>query len=62
MNSFGRNMSLARDLLANGERDVVLEYFERCRRFWTMDWGKLDEWSDAVGARHLPDFGDNLVY
>jgi hypothetical protein len=62
MNSFGPNMSLASDLLAKGERDTVLEYFERCRRFWSMDWGKLDKWSNDVRAGNSPDFGANLVY
>jgi tetratricopeptide (TPR) repeat protein len=62
MNSFGPNMSLAKDLLAKGERDAVLDYFERCRKFWSMDWGKLDEWSKDLRAGHAPDFGANLVY
>jgi hypothetical protein len=62
MNSFGPNMSLAKDLLAKGERDAVLDYFERCRKFWLMDWGKLDEWSKDLRAGHAPDFGANLVY
>jgi len=39
MNSFGPNMSLAKDLLEKGQRDVVLEYFELCRKFWKMEGG-----------------------
>jgi hypothetical protein len=62
MNSFGPNMSLAQDLLEKGQRDVVLQYFELCRKFWTMDHGKLDQWSNEVRAGKIPDFGANLVY
>jgi len=62
MNSFGPNMSLAKDLLEKGERDTVLQYFELCRKFWKMDYGKLDEWSKEVKAGQIPDFGANLVY
>jgi len=62
MDSFGPNMSLAKDLLEKGERDAVLEYFELCRKFWNMDYGKLDEWSKEVKAGEIPDFGANLVY
>ncbi len=36
MDSFGPNMTLAKDLLEKGERDAVLEYFMRCRKFWKM--------------------------
>jgi hypothetical protein len=62
MNSFGPNMSLAQDLLEKGERDVVLEYFELCRKFWQMDRGRLDQWGQDVKAGKTPDFGANLVY
>jgi hypothetical protein len=62
MNSFGPNMSLAKDLLEKGERDVVLEHFELCRKFWQMDRGRLDQWSQEVKAGKIPDFGANLVY
>jgi len=62
MDSFGPNMSLAKDLLAKGERDAVLDYFERCRKFWSSDWGKLDAWTKDVRAGRVPDFGANLVY
>jgi hypothetical protein len=62
MRSFGPNMSLANDLLEKGERDVVLQYFELCRRFWKAHPEKLDEWSRQVRAGARPDFGANLVY
>jgi predicted S18 family serine protease len=64
MNSFGPNMSLAKELLEKGERDVVLEYFDLCRRFWSMNMndGKLDQWSQDVKAGKMPSFGANLEY
>jgi hypothetical protein len=62
MDSFGPNMSLAKDLLEKGQREVVLQYFGLCRKFWKMDYGKLDQWSKEVEAGQVPDFGANLVY
>ena len=62
MDSFGPNMSLAKDLLEKGERDTVLQYFELCRKFWKDDYGKLDQWSEEVKAGKIPHFGANLVY
>lgn len=62
MDSFGPNVSLANDLLEAGERDVVLEYFELCRKFWQMESGRLKKWSGEVKAGQIPDFGANLVY
>lgn len=62
LNSFGPNMSLAKDLLALGERDVVLDYFTLCRKFWKFSPGKLDEWTATVKGGGTPDFGANLVY
>ncbi|HWX21027.1 MAG TPA: hypothetical protein VN578_14095 [Candidatus Binatia bacterium] len=62
MDSFGPNMSLAKDLLEKGEHEAVLEYFELCRKFWNMDNGKLNDWSQEVKAGRIPDFGANLVY
>ena len=64
MDSFGPNMSLARDLLEKGERETVLQYFELCRKFWdrSVSLGKLDQWTKEVKAGQIPDFGGNLVY
>jgi hypothetical protein len=62
MDSFGPNMTLAEDLLEEGERDVVLEYFSLCRKFWEMGKEELDQWTEAVKAEKMPDFGANLDY
>lgn len=62
MNSFGPNMSLAKDLLQKGERAAVIEYFNLCRKFWRLDGGRLDRWSQEVQMGKVPDFGPNLVY
>jgi RNA polymerase sigma factor (sigma-70 family) len=62
MDSFGPNLTLAKDLLEKGERDTVLEYFMLCRKFWKNDCGKLDQWMQEVMAGKNPDFGANLYY
>jgi hypothetical protein len=62
MDSFGPNMSLARDLLEKGERETVLQYFELCRKFWKMGHDRLDQWTKDVKAGQAPAFGANLLY
>ena len=62
MNTFGPNLSLAKDLLEHGEQEIVLEYLELCRKFWRMDRGQLDRWSAEVRSGKIPEFGPNLVY
>jgi hypothetical protein len=62
LNSFGPNMSLAKDLLALGERDTVLEFFTLCRSFWKLHLARLDEWTATVKGGVIPDFGSNLLY
>ena len=62
MNTFGPNMTLAKALLEKGAKDTVLEYFTLCSKFWTMDDGKLKEWSALVKQGEMPYFGANLLY
>ena len=62
MDSFGPNMTLARELLKKGEQEVVLEYFELCRTFWDMGHDRLDKWAKDVKAGSTPEFGPNLLY
>jgi hypothetical protein len=64
LRSFGPNMALAEKLLEKGERDVVLEYFELCKKFWSGENNhrKLERWADEVRNGDIPVFGANLVY
>jgi len=62
LNSFGPNVSLAKDLLEKGEREIVLKYIELCRGFWTNSRGRLEQWEADIKARKMPNFGANLVY
>ena len=62
LDSFGPNMTLAKDLLERGERDAVLAYFEACRVFWKMGGSRLDAWRQEVQAGKVPNFGANLRY
>ncbi len=60
LNSFGPDMTLARELLEKGERDVVLQYFVLCRRFWASGSQQLDAWAKTVREGGIPKFGANL--
>jgi len=62
LNSFGPNMSLAKELLQKGEKDVVLKYFELCSKFWEMGEDSLHKWSVVVKDGGIPNFRANLVY
>jgi hypothetical protein len=60
LGSFGPNLCLARDLLQRGERDTVLEFFDRAGKFWKNEM--LGLWAEDVKAGRTPDFGSNLIY
>lgn len=60
LSSFGPNMALAKELLERGEREVVLQYFDLCSRFWENP--KLKQWAEEVRQGKIPDFGANLNY
>jgi len=62
MDSFGPNVSLAKDLLEKGEREAVINYFTACKTFWKGHDGKLDDWIASAKAGNIPDFGANLIY
>ena len=62
LDSFGPNMTLAKELLEKGERAAVLEYFGLCGNFWKMGGQKLREWGALVKDGITPDFGANLLY
>lgn len=62
LNSFGPNMLLAKELLAKGEREAVIQYFDLCAKFWTPQDGRLSAWKALVIKGDMPDFGANLAY
>ncbi len=62
MMNYGPNMALAKDLLDKGEKDVVVDYLQLCRRFWSNDDGRLDRWTQEIKDGKTPDFGLNLTY
>ena len=62
LNSFGPDMTLASEFLAHREKDVVLEYFDLCAKFWNPRFSKLDEWRKEIRAGNMPQFGANLRY
>ncbi len=64
LNSFGPSMVLAKVLLEKGQKDIVLQYFDLCEKFWIAGpanpGNKLKEWREVVKAGGVPDFGMNL--
>lgn len=62
LGSFGPNMSLAKELLEIGEREVVLDYFDLCKVFWKSGIDELQQWAEQVKRGEIPDFGANLDY
>jgi hypothetical protein len=62
LDSFGPNMTLAKELLEKGERDVVLAYLNLCAQFWKMGDSDLKNWRATIKGGGVPDFGANLNY
>jgi len=62
LNSFGPNMTLAKELLEKGEREVVIKYFQLCANFWKGGRDRLKNWTSTVKGGGIPDFGANLDY
>ncbi|WP_316412946.1 hypothetical protein [Mesoterricola silvestris] len=62
LRTFGPNMGLAKALLEAGEWDAVLEYIDQCRKFWTMGSVQLENWSNSLKRKEIPDFHGNLFY
>jgi hypothetical protein len=64
LNTFGPNMSLAKELLEKGETNAVLEFFQECEKFWPQYGGvnKCAKWTAEVKGGKTPDFGANLSF
>jgi hypothetical protein len=55
LNSFGPELTLAKDLLAKGERQAVIQYLESLPRFWQGRQEAIDEWVILIRAGKTPD-------
>ena len=62
LKTFGPNMSLANELLDKGQKEIVIEYFELCKKFWEMNDGRLDSWIASIRGGGKPYFGANLEF
>lgn len=62
LTSFGPNMGLAKDLLEQGEKQVVIDYLRLCKNFWTGPRTPIDRWIQEIESGHQPEFGANLEY
>ena len=62
LSTFGPNMSLARELLRKNQKDTVLIYLDKCKRFWEMGHEHIDYWYAQIQNNQIPDFGPNLYY
>ncbi|MFK7778178.1 MAG: hypothetical protein QM501_08665 [Gimesia sp.] len=56
LNSFGPDMSLAKELLQKDEKekDAVLEYLTLCSKFWKLGKVRLDQWTAIVKDNQIP--------
>jgi hypothetical protein len=61
LDSFGPNMTLARDLLEVGQTEPVIHFLKECKRFW-YDHQKVDEWVKVIESGGMPEFKANLLY
>ncbi len=57
----GPDMSLARELLKRGEREVVHRYLESCLKLWTAGNSRLKAWIATLDAGGTPDFGPMAI-
>jgi hypothetical protein len=65
MDSFGPNLSLARDLLATNDaiaRDAVRAHFDDIAKFWRLEAGALRVWRGDIAAGRAPNFGATLLF
>lgn len=62
LNSFGPSLSLAKALLARGERDSVVRYLQLCTRFWEDRSDAVDKWIADIRAGRTPDLNRFLAF
>ena len=54
----GLDTSVARTLLQRGERDTVLEYFNRARNLWPQGAQFISRWETIIRGGRMPNFNN----
>ncbi len=54
----GPTMLLAKELLARGERDAVIQYLENCLELWPRGEPFLRNWIAEIKSGRMPNFGN----
>ena len=62
LDSFGPSMTLAKEMLAAGERDAVVDFLDECGNFWKTGADTLSDWKKTIRDGETPNFGSNLNY
>ncbi len=64
LDSFGPNMTLAKELLEKKEKDAVLVYLDEVHEFWSSEYveNEIRQWKQQILEDQIPDFGANLSY
>jgi hypothetical protein len=64
LSSYGPNMTLAQELLLKGQKQAVLDYLEKSKRFWAKQYSSdtLREWRSQIEDGKHPNFGPSLAY
>ena len=62
LGSFGPNMTLAHELVAVGERDVVKVFLKACHGFWLSGHLLLDVWIRDLDEGRIPNFRQRMDY
>lgn len=62
LDSFGPDMTLAWELLKQGEAETVLKYLSLCSDFWALGRSNLKDWIAQIKNGETPEFGGNLMF
>lgn len=54
LSTIGPDMTLAKDLLQKGEKEVVLEYLTLCSQIWRLGKDRLVKWTEIVKNDQIP--------
>jgi hypothetical protein len=56
LETVGPDLELAKELLAKGEREIVIQYFNLCANFWEGERERLNKWIAVIRKGGTPDF------